>query len=82
LMVKQALAFCIAYPVLLTVWLTIRLFDPELLEPVIASLFCQGVALALLWPSYSYRVDRVDFDVYKRDAQDSTLDGSASISSQ
>jgi hypothetical protein len=82
LVVKQALAFCIAYPVLLTVWLTIRLFDPDLLEPVIASLFCQGVALACLWPSYSYRVDKVDFDVYKRDAQDSTPDVSASISPQ
>jgi hypothetical protein len=77
LVVKQALAFCIAYPVLLTVWLTIRLFDPDPPEPVIASLFCQGVALALLWPSYSYRVDKVDFDVYKRDAQDSTPDVSA-----
>jgi len=68
--------------VLLTVWLTIRLFDPDILEPVIASLFCQGVALASLWPSYSYRVDEVDFDVYKRDAQDSTPDVSASMSSR
>jgi hypothetical protein len=81
LVVKQALAFCIAYPVLLTVWLTIKLFDPDLLEPVIASLYCQGIALALLWPSYSYRVDKVDFDVYKRDAQDATPDMSARISS-
>jgi hypothetical protein len=56
LVVQQALAFCIAYPVLLAVWLTIRIFDPHLLEPVIASLFCQGIALTLLWPSYSYRV--------------------------
>jgi MFS family permease len=66
--VKQALALCIAYPVLLTAWLTIRIFDPDLLEPVIASLYCQGIALALLWPSYSYRVDKVDFDVYRQDA--------------
>jgi len=79
--VKQALALCIAYPVLLTVWLTIRIFDPEFLEPVIASLYCQGIALALLWPSYSYRVDKVDFDVYRQDAQDSTPDASARISS-
>ena len=72
LMVKQALAFCITYPVLITVWLTIKLFAPDLLEPVIASLYCQGIALALLLPSYSHRVDQVDFDVYKRDAQDAT----------
>lgn len=70
--VKQALAFCIAYPVLLTVWLTIRIFDPDLLEPVIASLYCQGIALALLWPSFSYRVDKVNFDVYRPDSPDST----------
>jgi hypothetical protein len=75
--VKQALAFCIAYPVLLTVWLTIRIFDPDLLEPVIASLYCQGIALVLLWPSYSYRVDKVNFDAYRQDAQDSTPDASA-----
>jgi MFS family permease len=79
--VKQALAFCIAYPVLLTVWLTIKIFDPDLLEPVIASLYCQGIALALLWPSYSYRVDKVDFDVYRQDAQDATPDASARIGS-
>lgn len=79
--VNQALAFSIAYPVLLTVWLTIRIFDPDLLEPVIASLYCQGIALALLWPTYSYRVDKVDFDVYRQDAQDSTPDASARISS-
>ena len=81
LVVQQALAACIATPVLITANLTIKLFDPDLLEPVIASLFCQGVALALLWPLYSYRVDKVDFDVYKRDARDSTPDASARISS-
>jgi hypothetical protein len=79
--VKQALAFCIAYPVLLTVWLTIKIFDPDLLEPVIASLYCQGIALALLWPSYSYRVDKVNFDVYRPDAQDSAPHASAGNSS-
>lgn len=81
LVVKQALAFCIAYPVLMTVWLTIKLFDPDILEPVIASLYCQGIALATLWPAYSYRVDKVDFDVYRQDAKDSTPDASARISS-
>jgi hypothetical protein len=80
--VNQALALCIAYPVLLAVWLTIRIFNPDLLEPVIASLYCQGIALALLWPSYRYRVDKVDFDVYRQDARDSTSSASARISSQ
>ena len=82
LVVKQALALCIAYPVLLTAWLTLRIFHPHLPEPVIASLYCQGIAMAVLWHSYSYRVDKVDFDVYKRDAQDSTPEMSASIGSQ
>ena len=81
LLVKQALAFTIATPVLITAQLIIKLFDPELLEPVIASLFCQGVALASLWPLYSYRVDKVDFDVYRRDARDSTPDASPRVSS-
>ena len=81
LVAQQALAFCIAYPVLMAAHLTIKLFDPDLLEPVIVSLYCQGCALALLWPAYSYRVDKVDFDVYRRDAQDSTSDGSARVSS-
>jgi hypothetical protein len=70
LVVQQALGFCIAYPVLITVWLTIKIFDPDLLEPVIASLYCQGIAVAVLWPSFTYRVDQVDFDVYRRDAGD------------
>jgi putative effector of murein hydrolase len=81
LVVQQALAFCIAYPMLTTANLIIKFFDPDLLEPVIASLVCQGSALALLWPFYSYRVDKIDFDVYRRDARDLTSDASARISS-
>jgi hypothetical protein len=76
LVVQQALAFCVAYPVLTTVSLIIKLFDPDLLEPVIASLFCQGIALAALWHSYNYRVDEIDFDVYRPDANGSTPDAS------
>jgi hypothetical protein len=79
--VRQALAFSIAYPVLLTAWLTVKIFDPDLLEPVIASLYCQGIALALLWPSFSYRGDRVNFDVYRPDSPDSTPEASARNSS-
>lgn len=67
LVVQQALAFCIAYPVLMTIWLTIQIFDPDLLEPVITSLYCQGIALASLWHTYSYRVDQIDFDVYRQE---------------
>jgi hypothetical protein len=81
LVVKQALAVSIALPVLITANLIVKLFDPDLLEPVIASLFCQGVAAALLWPLYSYRADKVDFDVYRRDARDSMPDPSARTSS-
>lgn len=81
LVVKQALAICIGYPVLVSAQLIVKRIDPDLLEPVIASLFCQGVAVALLWPFYSYRVDKVDFDVYRWDARDSMPDPSARISS-
>ena len=82
LLVQQALAFCVAIPVLNAAQLIIKLFDQDLLEPVIASLYCQGCALALLWPLYRYRADKVDFDVYRRDGGDSTHDASARISSQ
>jgi hypothetical protein len=81
LLVKQALAFSIATPVLITAQLVIKLFYSDLLEPVIASLYCQGCALALLWPLYGYRVDKVDFDVYRRDDRDSFPDPSARTSS-
>lgn len=69
LVVQQALAFCSVYPVLFAAWLIVQIFDPDLLEPIIASVFCQGIALASLWPSYRYRVDKVDFDVYRQDAR-------------
>jgi MFS family permease len=81
LIVQQALAFCIVFPVLTTANLIIKFFDTELLEPVIASLYCQGSALALLWPFYRYRVDQIDFEVYRQEARDSTPDASARISS-
>jgi MFS family permease len=71
MVVHQALAVCIATPVLITAQLIIKSFDPDLLEPVITSVYCQGIALALLWPLYNYRVEKVDFDVYRRDARDS-----------
>jgi hypothetical protein len=79
--VHQALAVCIAYPLLFAALLTFKVFGPGLLEPVIVSLFVQGFALALLWTSYTYRADKVDFDVYRQDAKDSTPDPPARISS-
>jgi hypothetical protein len=77
MVVQQALAACIVVPVLTAASLVIKLFDPDLLEPAIASLFCQGVAVALLWPLYQHRVDKVDFDVYKQDERDLTPGASA-----
>ena len=72
LVVNQAVAFSIALPVMLAIRLTIKLYDPELLEPVIASLSAQLISLVWLWPAYRYRADKVDFDVYRRDAREST----------
>ncbi len=77
LQVQQAVAYCSAFPVLFAALLTIKLFP----ESVMTSLFLQGLALALLGPSYFYRIDKVDCDVYRQDASDSTPDGSARISS-
>jgi hypothetical protein len=76
LVVQQALAFCIAFPVLFAALLIIKPF-----ESVMTSLFVQGIALALLGPSYFYRMDKVDFDVYRQEAKGSTPNASARISS-
>jgi MFS family permease len=81
LAVKQIVAIVIAMPVALTIQLTIKLYDPEFLEPVIASLHMQIAALVLLWPVYSYRLDKVDFDVYRQDPRDSTAAASTTIAS-
>lgn len=64
---QQALVYCTAFPLLFAALLTIKSF-----EPVMTSLFVQGLALALLWPAYRYRVDEIDFDVYRQDAGDPT----------
>jgi hypothetical protein len=61
LVVRQELVYCIAFPILFATLLTIKSFGPE----VMTSLFMQGIALASLWHSYSFRVDKVDFDVYR-----------------
>jgi len=80
LVVQQALGLCIAYPLLTATMLIIKSFDSTFLEPVITSLFVQGIAVVMLWPSYRYRVEEHDFNVYKRDARDSTPDAAAKIS--
>jgi hypothetical protein len=64
--VQQALTYSIAFPVLFAILLTIKSY-----EPVMTSLFVQGLALALLWSSYSFRVDKMDFDVYRQDDKES-----------
>jgi hypothetical protein len=81
LAVKQMVAIVIAMPVLVVIQLIVKLYDPEFLEPVIASLHVQIAALVMLWPVYRYRVDKVDFDVYKPDARDSTAAASTTIHS-
>jgi hypothetical protein len=67
-MARVAAVFCIAMPVVTAAQLLVKIYDPEFLEPVIVSLHLQVVALALLWPRYSYRMDKIDFDVYRSDA--------------
>jgi MFS family permease len=81
LMVRQMVAFVIAMPLLTAIWLIIKLYDPEFLEPVIASLHVQIAALVLLWPVFSYRLDKVDFDVYRSDADNPTPAASAGTGS-
>ena len=77
LVVNQVVAFSIAFPVVFAIQLIVKLYDPDFLEPVIASLNAQLIALAWLLPAYRYRMDKIDFDVYKRDADDSTGTASA-----
>jgi hypothetical protein len=79
-LVWRLLAFIIATPLLIVTQLTIKLYDPEFLEPVIASVWVQaGASLLLL--IYNYRVESIDFDVYKQDARDSTAGASTTIGS-
>jgi hypothetical protein len=70
-LVWRLLAFIIATPLLIVTQLIIKLYDPDFLEPVIASVWVQVAALLLL-SIYNYRVESIDFDVYKQDARDST----------
>jgi hypothetical protein len=63
----------VAGPLGITAVLLVKAYaDPEFLEPVMSSLYVQIVALAMIWPSLRYRADKIDFDVYRRDAGDST----------
>jgi hypothetical protein len=79
--IRLWLLLSIAGPLGITAMLLVKVFaDPEFLEPVINSLYVQVVALAMIWPSLRYRVDKIDFDVYRRDAGDSTI-ASATIGS-
>jgi MFS family permease len=66
--VQHTLATCIAVPVLVTIVLLVKYFDPDILEPLLTSLFCQAFAVLTLWPTYVQRVDSVDYEVYRGDA--------------
>ena len=71
--VRLALLLSIAGPLAITAMLLVKaLVDPKFLEPVVNSLYVQISALAMIWPLYRFRSDEVDFDVYRRDAGDST----------
>jgi hypothetical protein len=60
-------------PVAIAAMLLVKgLVDPEFLEPVVNSLYVQIIMLAMIWPSFRRRSDTVNFDVYRRDARDST----------
>lgn len=69
---KWSLILAIVTPLSIATQLVLKVLAPEMaetLEPVIASVYSQVTLLAVLWPSYSYRIDKVNFDVYKQDAQ-------------
>ena len=79
--VTLALVLSIAAPLaIMAMLLTKLLAGTEFLEPVVNSLYVQIIALAMMWPSYRYRSDKVDFDVYRRDEGDSAA-ASATIGS-
>jgi MFS family permease len=78
-LVQGMLTICIVYPVLIAATLIIKSFNPNILGPFVISLYCQGCALAALWPRF--RDDKIDFDVYRQNEQDPRPDASASISS-
>jgi len=61
----------IGLPALVATNLIIKLvLGPETAEPVVASLYCQLAGLIVLLPSYLARkVNKVDFDAYRQDAQ-------------
>lgn len=77
--VQHTLATCIAMPVLVTIVLLVKYVDPDILEPFLTSLFCQAFSVATLWPTYVQRVDMIDYEVYRGDANaPETSQGAAS----
>jgi len=77
--VQGTLSICIVVPVLIMISLVIKTFAADVLAPFIATLYCMACAVVTLWPRW--RADRVDFDVYKADARDSTTGASATVRS-
>jgi len=78
LLATRALVLVMVAPALIAAQLIVKIFDPEFLEPVIASLWVQAIA-ALALSFYNYRVEKIDFDVYKKDAVDPRLGASTTI---
>jgi len=66
-LVQGMLGLCIAMPVLITVTLIIKSYDADSFEPFVTTLYCLGCAAVMLWPRW--RVDRIDYDVYRDDAR-------------
>jgi hypothetical protein len=68
--VKVLLLASMSIPAIVVINLVIKVvLGPDVAEPVVASLVCQLAGVAVLWPSYVARVNKVDFDVYRQDAQ-------------
>ena len=68
--VRLSLLLSIAAPLaIIAMLLTKLLAGSDFLEPVVNSLYVQVIALAMIWPSYRFPSDKIDFDVYRHDAR-------------
>lgn len=69
-MVKFLLLASIGIPALVATNLVVKaVLGPDVAEPMIASLMCQLAGLMVMWPGYIAKLNKVDFDVYRQDAQ-------------
>jgi hypothetical protein len=58
----------ILMPVFVTVQLLLKIDAPQVPDFLVASLFVQGMAIALRWAVLVHRPTQADFDVYRQDA--------------